>query len=586
MVMTKIRAKRTLAGNIALVIFLAFLTTLTIGLSPALADNVIDPGETTETATTNSLDSLELTVNITPLTSAEFSSTVLKIYKDGVVDKSITVADIYNADPSKVTDTYDPVYGSCYSIVYAWTGLNLDYGTNTGYEFSITKSGTPYQSIDLTIEGPSRPSSGGGGGGVTATPPATETELETTVDSSGNVQAGGTLASTTTDTGEASVTFAVDSEGIENQVADEQVVNVELVVPEQVDDADVAEAAIEVSADTLADVFDADKPVTVKAAGVELELPVDALDLSALTGQDVNITINISKAEEGTTPPPDTAVYEIAGQVYHVSIRAEQDGVDKGSVPLSNPITLTLPYDTSTDVDPGDLSIYRLNEDTNVWESVGGTANTADGTVSVTRSSLSTYTVMAYTGTFTDMVGHWALEDVQLMAARGIIKGMTTTTFVPDTNVTRAQFAALMLRTMEISENSAAGNVFSDVAANAWYAGAVETAAEKGLINGYTDGTFKPDNSITREEMAAVISRALSQSGITSELTDAEVNAKLAVFNDANQIGDWAKASMAQAIEEGIIQGRTAVTSAPKANATRAESAVMLKRFLQSTGII
>lgn len=586
MVMTTLRAKRTLAGNIALVIFLAFLTTLTIGICPgsALADNNIDvQGDSEKTVSTNSRDSLELTVKLCPLTQTQFSSVLLNIYKAGVYDNSISVYDIYNADPSSVSSAYDSVYGAGYNIVYAWTGLNLDYGTNTGYQFLVSIPGTLYKSIDLTIEGPPRPSSGGG----STTTPAVETEVETTTDSStGTVQAGGTLSSTTTDSGEASVAFTVDSTGVENQVTNEQVTRVEFVVPEQVNGVDVAEAAVEVPADTLAAVFEAEKPAVVKVADVVLELPVDSLDLSAFADQDVDLKFNISKAEEGSTPAADTAVYKIAGQVYHINIRAEQDGVDKGSVSLSKPVTLTLPYDKSSDVNTDQLMIYRLNETTNTWEAVGGTVDPVTGTVSVTRSSLSIYTVMAYTKVFADMTGHWAAGDVQLMAAREIVKGMSETTFAPDSNVTRAQFAALMLRTMNIDETGATGTIFSDVAAGAWYAGAVEAAASNALINGYPDGSFKPDASITREEMAAVISRALGQSGITSVLSGAEVDAKLAAFNDADQIAEWAKASMAQAIEEGIINGRTADESAPKANATRAESAVMLKRFLQAAGIL
>jgi len=585
MVMTTLRAKRTLAGNIALVIFLAFLTTLTIGICPgsALADNNIDvQGDSEKTVSTNSRDSLELTVKLCPLTPSEFSSVLLSIYtKDGVY-KNVYVSDIYNADPSSVSET-DSVYEHGYNIVYAWTGLNLDYGTNKGYQFLVSIPGTLYKSIDLTIEGPPRPSSGSSG---TTTPAEETTEVETSTDSTGTVQAGGTLSSTTTDSGEASVTFTVDSTGVENQVTNEQVTVVEFAVPEQVNEVDVAEATVEVPADTLAAVFEAEKPAVVKVADVALELPVDSLDLSAFADQDVDLKVNISKAEEGSTPAADTAVYKIAGQVYHINIRAEQDGVDKGSVSLSKPVTLTLPYDKSSDVNADQLMIYRLNETTNTWEAVGGTVDPVTGTVSVTRSSLSIYTVMAYTKVFADMTGHWAAGDVQLMAARGIVKGMSETAFAPDSNVTRAQFAALMLRTMDIDETGATGTIFSDVAAGAWYAGAVEAAASNALINGYPDGSFKPDASITREEMAAIISRALGQSGITSVLSDAEVNAKLAAFNDADQIAEWAKASMAQAIEEGIINGRTADESAPKANATRAESAVMLKRFLQATGIL
>ncbi|MGB9804659.1 S-layer homology domain-containing protein, partial [Desulfofundulus sp.] len=301
-----------------------------------------------------------------------------------------------------------------------------------------------------------------------------------------------------------------------------------------------------------------------------------------LKGQ--GVTLNITTGRVKAPAPGDTA-YKVAGDAYEINIRAEASGADKGGLnSLAKPVTLTLPYDRSrlAGVPEGYLGIYRLNGGT--WEYVGGKVDRAACTVSVGRTSLSTYAVMAYDKNFADMVGHWAVNDVKLMAAKHIAGGVSETTFAPNAVVTRAEFAAFLLRAMNIPEQKAAGSRFKDVAAGAWYAGAVETAAAQGLVGGYPGGTFKPNAPITREELAAMITRALARSGRNTALSEADVQALLGRFADAGKVSPWARQAMAVAIREGIVDGRLADQCVPKANATRAEAVVMVKRFLTTTG--
>ena len=124
---------------------------------------------------------------------------------------------------------------------------------------------------------------------------------------------------------------------------------------------------------------------------------------------------------------------------------------------------------------------------------------------------------------------------------------------------------------------------FKDVQPGAWYYGTVEGAYAAGLINGYEDGTFRPEQEITREEMAALIVRALKYAG--QEVIVDDVDAILARFEDASKISPWAKEEAAQAVASGIIIGRDGLF-APKDNATRAEAVVMLKRMLVKLGVI
>ncbi|MDQ0285658.1 hypothetical protein J2Z49_000762 [Desulfofundulus luciae] len=488
---------------------------------------------------------------------------MLEILGVGELDKSginkVVYQKIYN-------QVYNTVY-YVYQFVYHWVYQSGQLDVNNDYTLHICSNGTPLASITLDLEAPppepsSSSSSSGGGGGAPA--PSTGESTDT---------------GTVTATADGKATLTVDDKKVESLAADPKVTEVVFAIPA---DKAVQQGTVAVTADTLAKVFEAGKPAVVKVAGVQLTLPPGAIDLSVFKGQGVTLNVSIGKAQAAA---PGDAAYKVAGNAYEIAIRAEAGGADKGGISiLAKPVTLTLPYDPArlAGVPEDYLGIYRLTGGT--WEYVGGKVDRAAHAVSVTRTSLSTYAVMAYDKNFSDMAGHWAVNDVKLMAARHIAGGVTETTFAPNASVTRAEFAAFLLRAMSVPEQKAAGSRFKDVAAGAWYAGAVETAAAQGLVGGYPDGTFKPNAPITREELAAMITRALAKSGKDTALSEAGVQAQLGRFADAGKIGPWARQAMAVAIKEGIVNGRLADQCVPKANATRAEAVVMVKRFLTATG--
>ncbi|WP_426455230.1 S-layer homology domain-containing protein [Paenibacillus sp. S-38] len=192
------------------------------------------------------------------------------------------------------------------------------------------------------------------------------------------------------------------------------------------------------------------------------------------------------------------------------------------------------------------------------------------------RRGNSIYTVIEHGKTFGDLSGHWAKKDVETLAGKLIVGGVSETEFAPDEQITRAEFAALLVRALGLTEESAAG--FSDVRAEDWFSGAVGAAQRADLIGGFEDGSFQPQAPITREQMAAMIVRALKLGG-------QEVKAKeslLEPFSDRSEISGWAQVAAAQALAAGIIQGTTDSTFSPQEKATRAQAAVMLKRTLQT----
>ena len=180
---------------------------------------------------------------------------------------------------------------------------------------------------------------------------------------------------------------------------------------------------------------------------------------------------------------------------------------------------------------------------------------------------------------FDDMVGHWANYDVEYMANEGLVSGVADNLFDPEANITRAEYLTILDRAMDYELIS--GESYPDVAQDAWYAPYIATAKANGLIAGLpTDDGFKPEQPITREEMALFTYNAIK----ATKKNDAWVATMQDVwgnFGDTAEVSDWAVEAMQYLIKTEIIRGTSDTTVSPKENATRAQGAVILKRFMQ-----
>lgn len=197
----------------------------------------------------------------------------------------------------------------------------------------------------------------------------------------------------------------------------------------------------------------------------------------------------------------------------------------------------------------------------------------------------STYSVVWHPLTFADMENHWAKTAVNDMGSRFIINGVSETTFKPNAKITRAEFAAIIVRGLGLKLGEGA-NPFADVMAGAWYESAIQTAAAYGLINGFEDGTFRPNAEITREQALAVIAKAMTTSGLKDKLQGQDASAMFGQFTDANAVAAWAKDSVSDTLLPGIVSGRDGKKLDPKALVTRAEVAVMIRNLLIKSDLI
>jgi hypothetical protein len=175
---------------------------------------------------------------------------------------------------------------------------------------------------------------------------------------------------------------------------------------------------------------------------------------------------------------------------------------------------------------------------------------------------------------FTDISGHWAEGNIDKAASIGIVDGYPDGTFRPQQFVTRAEFTAMLIRALSLPQATDIALEFTDSPhIPSWAVPAVSQAISAGIVTGYEDHTFRASKHINRAEMAVMATRTL---GVPID------SGKTTSFADDSEIPSWASPFIAHAVEVGIMQGRGNNRFVPKANATRAE-AVTLILTLQSS---
>ncbi|MDQ0919460.1 InlB B-repeat-containing protein [Paenibacillus sp. V4I5] len=252
------------------------------------------------------------------------------------------------------------------------------------------------------------------------------------------------------------------------------------------------------------------------------------------------------------------------------------------------PVTLTIAFDPASLKSNQTPAIFYFDEMNKEWvEVAGGKINGAYITVKVDHftkfavfavEQASDESAKGQPGDiqFSDISGHWAGANIKQAVNGGIVTGYPEGTFKPDATVTRAEFAVMLMNTLK-PQGEGAALAFTDTAAiGSWARKAVAQAKQAGIINGYEDGSFRPDAQMTRAEMAVMMANALNQSNEGSISTG---------FADDQGIPEWAKNAVAAIKKLGIVEGKGTNTFDPNANTTRAETVtVLLKIGVQRSG--
>ncbi len=172
---------------------------------------------------------------------------------------------------------------------------------------------------------------------------------------------------------------------------------------------------------------------------------------------------------------------------------------------------------------------------------------------------------------FSDIENHWAKNEIEIWIEKGLIKGYSDGTFRPDSNITRAEFVTLINRAFGYTEKSAVN--FSDISSEDWFYNEIAKAKTAGYISGYPDGTIKPDNSISRQEVASIIIRMLE---LAEDIKTVEK------FADYSEIPNWSKGYIGAVLAADIMEGYPDGMFKAEDSIKRAEAVVTLERIIKT----
>lgn len=265
---------------------------------------------------------------------------------------------------------------------------------------------------------------------------------------------------------------------------------------------------------------------------------------------------------------------EPAKPSFPVKISNSGDGVakvDKSYASAGAKVTIT--------VTPGrNATVQRITVTDEDGERLKLTEN-RDGTYSFTMPSGTANVYVRFSGSglpFADVPsGSWYYDDVAYVYDTGLMTGLTVTAFGPNLSTTRGMIVTILWR-MENEPAAKHGCPFADVRRGSYYEQAIAWASENGIVTGFDASTFAPDRAITREQLAAILFRFAAYRGMDA----VTLRENLSSFQDQAAISAYAVSALNWAVGEGLMQG-TGDKLEPTGNATRAQVAAMLRRFMQ-----
>ncbi|RKP52924.1 hypothetical protein D7Z26_14315 [Cohnella endophytica] len=265
------------------------------------------------------------------------------------------------------------------------------------------------------------------------------------------------------------------------------------------------------------------------------------------------------------------AQVKAVGEVYEFNFSiTTNNGATQLLGKFNEPMTLRLKV--AAGADPNVTGVYYIGNDGKL-EYVEGYFDNGELVVQVNH--FSKYAALELKKTFKDVQpNHWAAQVIAALAAKQIVNGVDAASFEPNRNITRAEFTALLVHVLKLTDKGTKS--FTDVPENAWYADAVALAYQAGIVNGRNSNAFDPEGLISREEMVTMLMKAYAWKhsapiGNTTSQTP---------FTDTSSISSWAREYARLAHDLSLINGKGAGVFAPKALTTRAEAAQVIYNLI------
>ncbi|CAM3694013.1 SwmB domain-containing protein [Cohnella lubricantis] len=261
------------------------------------------------------------------------------------------------------------------------------------------------------------------------------------------------------------------------------------------------------------------------------------------------------------------------------------NGVKKEVEAFDNEVISSIKVPGGANFEDAQLSVVRFDDEINDLLYTPTTLTRSGNAVimSSSRKGNGLYAAVSNSRVYSDVSQiEWAKDSVNTLASKFIIDRASGNYFKPNANITRGDFAKYIVRALGLEGSRSSAARYNDVNASGSDAAYIGAASAAGIVQGGTDGRFRPEASITREEMALMMQRAMTYAGKSVSYAGSELNA----FKDKNSVSSYAKEAVLQNIAAGIMNGMSATAFQPQDNATRAQAIVMLDRMLNYIGYI
>lgn len=321
-------------------------------------------------------------------------------------------------------------------------------------------------------------------------------------------------------------------------------------------------------------VDDTNVSLVIETAGGTVTIPNDALKF--ITAQASGSSITISVEQKTAADVTDKTINTTDAVVVAVTVTSNGKSITSFG---GKSLAISIPAG-SKHVEGQSYKVIEISAD-GTQKVLTGKCVKVDGklVIQVSVTGLSTFIATTEkTMPFTDVNGHWALEGIQYAYSNGLFAGTSSTTFSPDAAMTRAMLVTVLYR-MEGTPAVTGTRSFTDVKAGQYYTDAVIWANANGIVGGYGNGLFGSNDSITREQMAAILYRYAQYKKYDVSVGE---NTNILSYTDAEHVSEYAIPAMQWACGAGLISGTTTTTLSPAGTATRAQVATILMRYMEN----
>lgn len=350
----------------------------------------------------------------------------------------------------------------------------------------------------------------------------------------------------------------------------------------------------ELKASTLKAMADMDTTLEVKTETASYTLPANDINIDEVVKKlggnpelkDILVKVTVTKATGDKSDKINAAAaqkgFEVKGKPVEFEISFTNAGREVTVSSFNKYVARTVAIPEG--MDPNKITTGVVYNADGSFSHVPTAVTVIDKTYYAQINSLtnSTYALIYNPLTFKDVEKHWSKDYVNDAGSRLIVSGTGNGNFTPDKAVTRAEFAVMIVKALGLKGSQFADN-FSDVGKDNPYYSYIYTAYKYGIITGYTNGKFGPNDLITREQSMTMISKAMKIAGINTQLIDTDNLNKY--FADSGDISKWAREGAAISVNGGLFVGNKGMLN-PKNNVTRAESATVIIKLLKNAHLI